>query len=152
MPQAQASAVLLGGLDPHQRAAVVARAGPLLVAAGAGSGKTLVLTRRIAHLIAADGLAPEHVLAIAFTNRAARELKTRVAALVGEAAARRAAVATFHAACHRFLVRPHAERLGRSAAFSIYDGHDSQRLLAEALPSGSLGSASASSRWESWPS
>jgi superfamily I DNA/RNA helicase len=76
------------------------------------------------------------VLAIAFTNRSARELTDRLAVLLGERAARRAAVATFHAACHRFLVRPHAARLGRSPGFSIYDTNDARALLPPPSPSG----------------
>ena len=108
---------ILGGLSPEQARAVTLPAGPALV-------------------VAAERLPPEQVLAIAFTNRAARELATRVAALIGEASAQRAAIATFHSACHRFVVRPNAERLGRTPAFSIYDAHDARRLIAQALRDG----------------
>jgi len=133
MREAQAKPSLLAGLDAHQRAAVTARAGPLLIVAGAGSGKTLVLTRRIAHLVASHQARPEEVLAIAFTNKTARELAERVAQLVGEADARRMTVGTFHAVSHRHIVRPHAERLGRSGAFSIYDAHDAHSLIGAAI-------------------
>jgi DNA helicase-2/ATP-dependent DNA helicase PcrA len=131
-PEPARRPALAGGLSPEQARAVAAPGGPLLVLAGPGSGKTLVLTLRLAHRLAQQGLAPEQVLAIAFTNRSARELADRLAVLLGAPAAR-VAVATFHAACHRFLVRPHAARLGRSPAFSIYDTHDARALLASAV-------------------
>jgi len=130
MREAEAGAALLEGLDADQRAAVTAPVGPLLIVAGAGSGKTLVLTRRIAQLVASGQVRPAEVLAIAFTNKTARELGERVAALVGEAPARRMTVGTFHAVSHRHVVRPNAARLGRSGAFSIYDAHDARRLIA----------------------
>ncbi len=118
---------LLAGLNPQQRAAVTHTGSPLLVVAGAGSGKTRVLTHRIAYLIAARGVHPGQVLAITFTNKAAGEMKERVAAHVG----RRAAtmwVSTFHAACVRILRAEHA-KLGFTSSFSIYDAADSQRLM-----------------------
>jgi DNA helicase-2/ATP-dependent DNA helicase PcrA len=118
---------LLGGLNPQQRAAVVHEGGPLLVVAGAGSGKTRVLTRRIAYLLAERKVRPGEVLAITFTNKAAGEMKERVAALVGPRA-ERMWVSTFHAACVRIL-RREAKQLGFTSSFSIYDAADSQRLM-----------------------
>jgi DNA helicase II / ATP-dependent DNA helicase PcrA len=118
-------------LDVRQRQAVQAPPGPLLILAGAGSGKTHVLTERAAALARGE-LAPEAVLVITFTNRAADELRARLAALVGEAVAGRMTVGTFHAVCHRML-RRHARRVQRSPAFSVYDSHASLRLIAQAL-------------------
>ncbi len=119
---------LLADLNPQQRAAVVHEGGPLLIVAGAGSGKTRVLTRRIAYLLAARQVAPSEILAITFTNKAAGEMKERVAAMVGNRA-KIMWVMTFHAACVRIL-RENAKRLGYSTTFSIYDSADSQRLMA----------------------
>ncbi|MFI5099139.1 MAG: DNA helicase PcrA, partial [Actinomycetes bacterium] len=107
--------------------AVVHEGGPLLIVAGAGSGKTRVLTHRIAYLLAARGVQPGQVLAITFTNKAAGEMKERVAALVGNRA-RAMWVSTFHSACVRILRAEHA-RLGFTSTFSIYDAADSQRLM-----------------------
>jgi DNA helicase-2/ATP-dependent DNA helicase PcrA len=118
---------LLEGLNPQQQAAVVHSGGPLLVVAGAGSGKTRVLTRRIAYLMARRGVAPYEILAITFTNKAAGEMKDRVAALVGPVA-KSMWVSTFHSACVR-LLRQEAVRLGYGNAFSIYDSADSLRLI-----------------------
>ena len=118
---------LLEGLNPQQRAAVVHEGGPLLVVAGAGSGKTKVLTTRIAYLLAARGVQPGEVLAITFTNKAAGEMKERVAALVG-GRARMMWVSTFHSACVRIL-RAEAKKLGFTSTFSIYDQADAQRLM-----------------------
>lgn len=101
--------------------------GPLLVVAGAGSGKTRVLTHRVAHLVANRGASPYELLAITFTNKAAGEMKERVAALVGPVASRMW-VSTFHSACARIL-RSHAEQIGWKPSFSIYDQSDAQRLL-----------------------
>src|SRR4051812_25550422 len=100
---------LLGGLNPVQHEAVIAPDGPLLVVAGAGSGKTRVLTSRIAYLVTERKVSPFQILAITFTNKAAGEMKERVAALVGPVA-RRMWVATFHSACSRIL-RREAEHL-----------------------------------------
>jgi DNA helicase II / ATP-dependent DNA helicase PcrA len=124
--EAQAEA-LLEGLTGPQRAAVVHRGGPLLIVAGAGSGKTRVLTRRIAHLIATGDAAPWQILAITFTNKAADEMRRRVADLVGRRAARMW-VSTFHSACVRIL-RAHGDRLGYKGSFTIYDDADSRRLI-----------------------
>ncbi len=118
---------LLEGLNPQQRAAVVHEGGPLLIVAGAGSGKTRVLAHRIAYLLAARNAQPGEVLAITFTNKAAAEMKERVAALVG-GRARAMWVSTFHSACVRIL-RSEARTLGRATTFSIYDAADSQRLM-----------------------
>jgi DNA helicase II / ATP-dependent DNA helicase PcrA len=118
---------LLEGLTGPQRAAVVHRGGPLLIVAGAGSGKTRVLTRRIAHLIATGAAKPWQILAITFTNKAAEEMRRRVAELVGPRAARMW-VSTFHSACVRIL-RAHGDRLGYKGSFTIYDDADSRRLV-----------------------
>src|SRR5271157_3992715 len=119
---------LLDGLNPEQRAAVVHEGSPLLIVAGAGSGKTRVLTHRIAYLLAARDVAPHEILAITFTNKAAGEMAARVAALVGSRA-RAMWVMTFHSACVRIL-RREARRFGYPSSFSIYDQADSQRLMA----------------------
>ena len=118
---------LLEGLNPQQSAAVTHAGGPLLVVAGAGSGKTRVLTRRIAYLMARRNVAPYEILAITFTNKAAGEMKERVGELVGPVA-KSMWVSTFHSACVRIL-RQEANRLGYSNTFSIYDSADSQRLI-----------------------
>jgi DNA helicase-2/ATP-dependent DNA helicase PcrA len=117
---------LLEGLNPVQREAVAHEGGPLLIVAGAGSGKTRVLTRRIAWLIASQGVSPFEILAITFTNKAADEMKSRVAALVGPVA-NRMWVSTFHSACVRILRRD-ANRLGFRSSFTIYDEADAVRL------------------------
>ena len=122
-----AGAALLEGLNPPQREAVTHRGSPLLVVAGAGSGKTRVLTNRIAHVIAVDKVHPGAILAITFTNKAAGEMKERVAALVGPRA-KNMWVSTFHSSCVRIL-RGEAEWVGLRSGFSIYDQADSQRLM-----------------------
>ena len=119
---------LLKGLNPQQSAAVVHSGAPLLVVAGAGSGKTRVLTRRIAYLMARRNVRPFEILAITFTNKAAGEMKNRVAELVGPVA-KSMWVSTFHSACVRIL-RQEAYRLGYTNNFTIYDSSDSQRLIA----------------------
>lgn len=118
---------LLEGLNPQQEAAVVHSGGPLLVVAGAGSGKTRVLTRRIAYLMEKRGVAPYEILAITFTNKAAGEMRERVTALVGPKG-RSMWVSTFHAACVRIL-RDEATKLGYTNTFSIYDQGDSLALI-----------------------
>jgi DNA helicase II / ATP-dependent DNA helicase PcrA len=118
---------LLAGLNEPQRAAVRHGEGPLLVLAGAGSGKTRVLTHRIAYLLATGAARPGEILAITFTNKAASEMRERVEALVGRSA-RAMWVTTFHSACARML-RADAERLGYSRSFTIYDESDSLRML-----------------------
>ena len=120
-------AELLSGLNPAQEAAVTHAGTPLLIIAGAGSGKTRVLTHRIAHLIATGRARPGEILAITFTNKAAAEMRERVTALVGPAGARMW-VSTFHSACVRILRREH-EAAGLRSTFSIYDAADSTRLI-----------------------
>ena len=118
---------LLEGLNPQQRAAVTHEGAPLLIVAGAGSGKTRVLAHRIAHLLAARDVRPGQILAITFTNKAAGEMRDRVAALVG-ARSQAMWVSTFHSACVRIL-RREASHVGLRSTFSIYDAADSQRLM-----------------------
>ncbi|MEU3363206.1 DNA helicase PcrA [Streptomyces pseudogriseolus] len=122
------SAALLEGLNDNQRAAVVHSGSPLLIVAGAGSGKTRVLTHRIAHLLAERGVHPGQILAITFTNKAAGEMKERVEQLVGPRA-NAMWVMTFHSACVRIL-RRESKKLGFTSSFSIYDAADSKRLMA----------------------
>ncbi|MFD0316827.1 DNA helicase PcrA [Streptomyces flavalbus] len=122
------TATLLAGLNENQRAAVVHAGSPLLIVAGAGSGKTRVLTHRIAHLLAERGVHPGQILAITFTNKAAGEMKERVEQLVGPRA-NAMWVMTFHSACVRIL-RRESKRLGFTSSFSIYDAADSKRLMA----------------------
>jgi DNA helicase-2/ATP-dependent DNA helicase PcrA len=117
----------LADLNPAQREAVLATEGPLLVVAGAGSGKTRVLTYRVAHLISAIGVKPNEILAITFTNRAANEMRERLERLLGDTA-RRIWILTFHAACGRIL-RREAERLGYTSRFTIYDQADQIRVV-----------------------
>jgi DNA helicase-2/ATP-dependent DNA helicase PcrA len=121
----------LADLNPAQREAVLATEGPLLVIAGAGSGKTRVLTHRVAHLIAAIGVQPNEILAITFTNRAAGEMRERLELLLGDTA-RRIWILTFHAACGRIL-RREAPRLGYRSNFTIYDQADQVRLVKNIL-------------------
>ncbi|VFA92689.1 ATP-dependent DNA helicase pcrA [Nocardia farcinica] len=119
---------LLDGLNPQQRAAVVHAGSPLLIVAGAGSGKTAVLTRRIAYLLAARDVSPGQILAITFTNKAAAEMRERVTGLVGPRAATMW-VSTFHSSCVRILRMQAALLPGLNSNFSIYDADDSRRLL-----------------------
>src|SRR5438477_263416 len=122
---------LLEDLNPVQREAVNHRGGPLLIVAGAGSGKTRVLTHRIAWLIKDQGISPFEILAITFTNKAADEMKSRVGALVGPVA-QKMWVSTFHSACVRILRRD-AQRLGYKSSFTIYDQSDAERLTTYVL-------------------
>ncbi|MBW1601378.1 DNA helicase PcrA [Streptomyces sp. JJ66] len=119
---------LLSGLNEQQRAAVVHHGSPLLIVAGAGSGKTRVLTHRIAYLLGSRKVHPGSVLAITFTNKAAGEMKERVGELVGPRA-QSMWVSTFHSACVRIL-RRESKKLGFTSSFSIYDAADSKRLMA----------------------
>jgi DNA helicase-2/ATP-dependent DNA helicase PcrA len=121
----------LADLNPVQREAVLATEGPLLVVAGAGSGKTRVLTHRVAHLIAACGVEPQEILAITFTNKAAGEMRTRLEDLLGPVAGK-IWILTFHAACGRIL-RREAQRLGYRSNFTIYDQADQIRLVKACL-------------------
>ncbi|MBW3661998.1 MAG: DNA helicase PcrA [Actinobacteria bacterium] len=129
---AHASDHLLSGLNPSQREAVLAVEGPVLVVAGAGSGKTRVLTHRIAHLIQDHGVDPFAILAITFTNKAASEMADRVGALLGTRLGQHMWVTTFHKACVRIL-RREAKRLGYASAFTIYDEADSVRLVTQIM-------------------
>src|ERR1700736_6377203 len=119
---------LLKGLNPSQRQAVLHEGSPLLIVAGAGSGKTAVLTRRIAYLLAARDVGPGQILAITFTNKAAAEMRERVVGLVGQRA-RAMWVSTFHSMCVRILRNQAALLPGLNSNFSIYDADDSRRLL-----------------------
>src|SRR6266446_5489819 len=121
----------LADLNEAQREAVLTTEGPLLVVAGAGSGKTRVLTYRVAHLLAACGVEPNEILAITFTNKAAGEMRERIEAAVGPRA-RAIWILTFHAACGRIL-RREAERLGYKSNFTIYDQADQVRLVRQCL-------------------
>src|SRR5881628_1702934 len=121
----------LADLNPAQREAVLATEGPLLVIAGAGSGKTRVLTYRVAHLLNACGVKPNEILAITFTNKAAGEMRERLEDLLGPVA-RAIWILTFHAACGRIL-RREAPRLGYRSNFTIYDQADQVRLTKQCL-------------------
>jgi len=128
---------LLDDLNPPQRDAVLAGDGPLLVLAGAGSGKTRVIAHRIAHLLAVRGVHPRHVLAVTFTNKAAGEMARRVDALLAPAGIRAPLIATFHSACVRIL-RAHGEAIGVPRHFTIYDEDDRAALVKECMKEGEL--------------
>ncbi len=136
----------LANLNPAQREAVLHTEGPLLVIAGAGSGKTRVLTHRVAHLISALGVKPNEILAITFTNKAAGEMRERLGTMLGPVA-RAIWILTFHSACGRIL-RAEAERLGYRSNFTIYDSADQFASSSSAWRS-STRIRSASSRVES---
>jgi DNA helicase-2/ATP-dependent DNA helicase PcrA len=123
---------LLYALNPVQREAVIYRDGPLLLFAGAGSGKTRVLTHRVAYLISVYGVSPRHLLAVTFTNKAAQEMKERIGRLVGEYVARHLWVGTFHATCVR-LLREYGEKAGLNRDFVVYDDGDQLTLIKECL-------------------
>src|SRR3954470_9278850 len=127
-PASGGQADLLDDLNPSQREAVTHAGGPLLVVAGAGSGKTRVLTRRIAYLLGQRRVHPGEIMAITFTNKAAAEMRDRVTALVGRRA-NAMWVSTFHSMCVRILRREY-KHLDLSSTFSIYDADDSRRLVA----------------------
>ena len=122
---------LLAGLNEPQRDAVTHFEGPLLILAGAGSGKTRVLTHRVAYLIQAHGVRPDEVVAITFTNKAAGEMKERIAGLVGPIA-RTMWISTFHSMCARML-RREAQRIGYKSSFTIHDEDDRRRLIKRCL-------------------
>jgi DNA helicase-2/ATP-dependent DNA helicase PcrA len=121
----------LADLNPAQREAVLATEGPLLVIAGAGSGKTRVLTHRVAHLLATQGVKPNEILAITFTNKAAGEMRERLERMLGHVA-RAIWILTFHSACGR-IFRREAQRLGYRSTFTIYDQADQVRLVKQCL-------------------
>jgi len=137
---------ILSSLNPAQREAVVHTRGPLLVFAGAGSGKTRVLTHRIAYLIATREAAPEEILAMTFTNKAAEEMKERIGQLLGTDASRVWA-GTFHSFCAR-LLRRHINLLGRANDFVIYDEGDQQALLKQAIEQLGLPKETNLSTWQ----
>jgi DNA helicase-2/ATP-dependent DNA helicase PcrA len=123
---------LLEGLNPVQREAVLHTDGPVLIVAGAGSGKTRALTHRIAHLIREEGVSPGSILAITFTNKASREMAERVGELLGGRVAAGMWILTFHATCSRLLRREH-DHLDLPSNFTIYDDSDTERLIAQVL-------------------
>jgi DNA helicase II / ATP-dependent DNA helicase PcrA len=122
------AATILSGLNEAQQSAVATSDGPVLIIAGPGSGKTRTLTHRIAYLLASGKARPSEVLALTFTNKAAREMKERIAHLVGEEQARGMWMGTFHATFAR-LMRREAEKIGFNSDFSIYDTDDTERIL-----------------------
>ena len=128
---------LLDDLNPPQRDAVLAGDGPLLVLAGAGSGKTRVIAHRIAHLLGVRGVHPRNVLAVTFTNKAAGEMARRVDALLAPAGVRAPLIATFHSACVRIL-RAHGEAIGLPRHFTIYDEDDRAALVKACMKEGEL--------------
>jgi DNA helicase-2/ATP-dependent DNA helicase PcrA len=130
-PPAVAESPLLAGLNAQQREAVLATDGPVLILAGAGSGKTRVITHRVAHLIVDKGVPSDGVLAVTFTNKAAGEMKARTEALLGGGALR-AWVSTFHSFCVR-LLRREAAAAGLKPGFLIYDDDDQLSVVREAL-------------------
>ncbi|HMO58960.1 MAG TPA: UvrD-helicase domain-containing protein [Roseiflexaceae bacterium] len=123
---------LLDGLNEAQQRAVIAGDGPVLVLAGPGSGKTRVLTHRVAYLIDERGIDPYNILAVTFTNKAAREMKTRLEVLLGSGRAEALTVGTFHSICAR-LLRRDIHHLGRERDFAIYDSDDQQRVMKRVL-------------------
>ncbi|NLS09973.1 DNA helicase PcrA [Nesterenkonia sp. MY13] len=128
-PGSQGDEGSTAGLNPQQQQAVLHSGAPLLIVAGAGSGKTAVLTRRIAHLIRSGDARPHEILAITFTNKAAREMKERIGQLIGSTA-ERMWISTFHSSCVRIL-RAEAATIGRKSSFTIYDSADSLRLVTQ---------------------
>src|SRR5512137_1989784 len=123
---------LLEKLNPQQRQAVTAGAGPVLVLAGPGSGKTRVLTQRLAWLIAGEGVRPYQMLAVTFTNKAAREMGNRVRTMLGELASDGLWLGTFHSICAR-LLRRESEHLPFDSSFVIFDDDDQMRVVKTAV-------------------
>jgi len=122
----------LADLNPQQRKAAEASDGPVLVLAGPGSGKTRVLTHRAAYLVRTRHIAPRNIMAVTFTNKAAREMRERLEKLMGVGESKELTLGTFHAICARFL-RREAPHLGLSREFAIYDDDDQLSLLKQAL-------------------
>jgi len=129
---ARSQSSVLSNLNPAQRAAVIHLDGPLLVLAGAGSGKTRVITRKIAYMVGERGIAPAHIAAVTFTNKAAREMKARVGELLSTERAQGLTVSTFHTLGLRILREEHA-RIGYKRGFTLFDAEDSLALLRELL-------------------
>jgi len=129
---ASRGAPYLDGLNPAQREAVEALDGPVLMLAGAGTGKTKALTTRIGHLLATGTARPHEILAVAFTNKAAREMKKRVGQMMGEAVEGMPWLGTFHSVCAK-LLRRHAELVGLKSNFTILDTDDQLRLLKQLI-------------------
>lgn len=123
--------MILEGLNDKQKEAVLHKNGPLLVLAGAGSGKTRVLTTSIANLIKNEGVDPRNILAITFTNKAANEMKDRIASLLGMDVGH-LWIGTFHSICARIL-RMNIEKIGYSSNFTIYDTNDQRTLIKEII-------------------
>src|SRR3990172_12008561 len=134
----------LDALNPEQRAAVLHINGPLLILAGAGSGKTRVITSRIAYLVGDGHARPDEILAVTFTNKAAEEMRTRVEALLGSDCSRMW-VSTFHSLCAR-LLRREAPAIGLSRDFVIYDSSDQRTLVKQVLKSLQIDDASVQPR------
>src|SRR5437660_3944262 len=130
--RAAAGPQYLNGLNPEQREAVETLDGPVLVLAGAGTGKTRVLTTRVAHILATGRARPSEILAVTFTNKAAREMKARVGAMVGQAVEGMPWLGTFHSIGAKIL-RRHAELIGLKPDFTILDTEDQLRLLKQQL-------------------
>ena len=155
---AQPDHPLLAGLNPEQRKAVTHINGPLLILAGAGSGKTRVLTHRVAWLVQEEHVRPDEVVAITFTNKAAGEMKERIEGLVGPVA-RTMWISTFHSMCAR-LLRREAQRIGYKSTFTIHDEDDRRRLVKRCMeelerrpkryPAGSSAARSATPRTSCW--
>ena len=118
----------LNSLNEAQKAAVIQKDGPMIIIAGAGSGKTRVLTYRIAHLLMQQGIDAFNILSLTFTNKAAKEMKARIAGVVGQSEAKNLWMGTFHSVFARIL-RSEADKLGFPSNFTIYDTQDSVRLI-----------------------
>jgi len=123
---------ILGRLNPEQQRAVQTTDGPVLILAGAGSGKTRVLAHRVAYLVGVRGVRPWQILAVTFTNKAAAELRARITGLIGEEAGREVAMGTFHALCARVLRRD-GRAIGLDPHFVVYDSDDQQALMKQIL-------------------